>query len=268
MVRAKANRRKAPRRELPKLTLPRPRVRLNAVLAPAFAAALVYGAWLAVDPVLDQPVAELTIQAPFQRVSALAIEQAAAPELERGFLSVDLEALRRRVEALDWVDRAIVSRVWPDRLVVSVREHRAAARWGESGLLNVRGELFTSNARHAYPELPQLDGPPGSETDVARIYLEVRGRLAAARFDLGSLSMDARGAVSLDIEDGPSVRLGRDEIDARLDRFFDVVAPSLADSMSRVDYVDLRYTNGFAVGWVGGEPVTRFASSGEDGPRA
>jgi cell division protein FtsQ len=34
-----------------------------------------------------------------------------------------------------------------------------------------------------------------------------------------------------------------------MERFFDVVAPALAAEMPRVRYVDLRYTNGFAVGW-------------------
>lgn len=268
MVRAKANRKKPAPRKRPKLKLPKLNVNFKALLVPPAALALAYGAYVFAEPVLDQPVETLTIEAPFQRASALAIEQAAADELGRGFLSVDLGRVRREVEALDWVDRAVVSRVWPSRLVIRVTEHRAAARWGESGLLNVRGELFTTRARHAYPELPRLDGPPGSEKEVARIYLDVRGRLAAARFDLGSLAMDARGALAIELEDGPSVRLGRENLGQRLDRFFDVVAPSLAGHLGRVEYVDLRYTNGFAVGWSGDEPVTRFANSVEASPRA
>lgn len=265
--RAKANRKRTPRKTW-SFELPRPRVDLKALLGPPLVGALAYGVYAFAYPLLDQPVAGITIHAPLQRVSALAIEQAAAAELERGFLSVDLRALRRRVEALDWVDRATVSRAWPDRIVIDVREHRAAARWGASGLLNVRGELFAGDARHAYPELPQLDGPPGSETEVAQLYLAVRGRLAGAGLELGSLEMDARGALALELEGGLSVRLGRDDVAARIDRFFDVVAPSLAGSLERVEYVDLRYTNGFAVGWIGGEPVTRFANSMESRPRA
>ncbi len=67
-------------------------------------------------------------------------------------------------------------------------EHQAAARWGDTGLLNVRGELFTDNVQYTLPELPNLAGPPGSEREVARRYLTLRGRLAEAGLKLDSLT--------------------------------------------------------------------------------
>jgi cell division septal protein FtsQ len=39
----------------------------------------------------------------------------------------------------------------------------------------------------------------------------------------------------------------------------DVVAPALAMELARVEYVDLRYTNGFAVGWRQGPPANLAA---------
>jgi cell division protein FtsQ len=174
-------------------------------------------------------------------------------------LTVDLGAVRARVEALDWVDRANVGRQWPDTLIVRVTEHQAAARWGESGLLNVRGELFTEQSQHAFPELPSLAGPAGTEHDVARRYLAVRGKLAEADLALESLTLDERGAWSLKLGGGQEIRLGRRDIDERLYRFFDVVAPALTAELPRVEYVDLRYTNGFAVGWRDAPPANLAA---------
>jgi hypothetical protein len=71
---------------------------------------------------------------------------------------------------------------------------------------------------------------------------------------LTSLSMDERGSWRLVLGTGQEIRLGRRDIDERLYRFFDVVAPALAPDLARVEYVDLRYTNGFAVGWRDGPP--------------
>jgi cell division protein FtsQ len=228
--------------------------RLRAALVLPLAAVALYGTFKGVQLALDQPVRYVEVEGTFQRVTPIQVEAAVADGLDAGFMTVDLGALREQVQELDWVDRVNVGRRWPDTLVVRVVEHQAAARWGENGLLNVRGELFTERSRHSFPELPSLAGPPGTERDVARRYLAVRGKLAEAGLALESLELDARGAWRLVLGGGQEIRLGRRDIDERLYRFFDVVAPALAAELQRVEYVDLRYTNGFAVGWRDGPP--------------
>jgi cell division protein FtsQ len=258
----RANRRRAESR-LARLKLPAAGAawlrRLRTALVLPVVAASGYGLVKGGELVLDRPVRNLVVEGTFQRVTPIQVEAALAAELDAGFLTADLSALRAHVEALDWVDRANVGRRWPDTLIVRVTEHQAAARWGESGLLNVRGELFTQQSQYAFPELPSLAGPAGSERDVARRYLAVRGKLAEADLGLASLSMDERGAWRLVLGGGQEIRLGRRDIDERLYRFFDVVAPTLAGDLKRVEYVDLRYTNGFAVGWRDGPPANLAA---------
>lgn len=228
--------------------------RLRTALVLPMVAVAVYGAAKGVVLVLDQPIRKLEVEGTFQRVSPIQVEAAVAEGLNAGFLTVNLSALRERVEGLDWVDRAKVGRRWPDTLIVRVTEHQAAARWGKTGLLNVRGELFTERSQHLFPELPILSGPPGTERDVARRYQAVRGKLAEANLALERLELDERGSWRLVLGGGQEIRLGRRDLDERLYRFFDVVAPTLAAELPRVEYVDLRYTNGFAVGWRDGPP--------------
>mgnify|MGYP003332028202 CR=1 FL=1 len=243
------------------------RARLRTAFAVAALGAAMFGVFKGAQFVLDEPVRNLVVEGTFQRVTPGQIESAVMNGVDAGFVSVDLGELRRRVKAIDWVDRVNVGRRWPDTLIVRVTEHQAAAHWGENGLLNVRGELFTEQAQHDFPELPRLAGPRGSEREVARRYLAVRGKLAEAGLSLKSLSMDERGAWVLVLGSGQEIRLGRREIDERLYRFFDVVAPALANDLKRVAYVDLRYTNGFAVGWREAQPagVTAVAQLGDRG---
>jgi cell division protein FtsQ len=258
----KANRRRVERRgdrvNAPSLS-PAWARRIRTALALPLVALALYGGFKGVQLALDQPVRNLVVEGTFQRVTAIQVEAAVADGLDAGFMTVDLGALRARVRELDWVDRVNVSRRWPDTLIVRVTEHQAAARWGANGLLNVRGELFTERSQHSFAELPSLAGPPGTERDVARRYLAVRGKLAEAGLALESLELDERGAWRLVLGGGQEVRLGRRDIDERLYRFFDVVAPALAADLTRVDYVDLRYTNGFAVGWRDGPPESLAA---------
>lgn len=250
MARTRRNRLKAPKRELPRLpALPRPTINWNAVFAVVSVTAVALVSVALGRELLDLPVRKLDIEGRFQRVTKLEILAAAQPALKESFLTLDLEDIRERVAAIDWVDTVKLQRVWPDTLRISYEEHRAAARWGDKGLLNTRGELFADDVRREYPELPRLAGPEGSHQRVAATYMAVRDRLARANLTLESVEMDARGSFSIGLAGGINVRIGRDDIDRRIDRLFTVAVPTLAGELDRVAYIDLRYANGFAVGW-------------------
>jgi cell division protein FtsQ len=48
-------------------------------------------------------------------------------DLDRSIFSVPLGERRRRLLAIDWVEDASVSRIWPDRLIVRIRERKPVA---------------------------------------------------------------------------------------------------------------------------------------------
>lgn len=211
--------------------------------------AMVVAAAFPVLWLLDRPIRAIEIEAPFRRVLADRIEAAVASELPGGFLSADLEAMRRQVAAIPWVDRVQIERRWPDSLRIKLTEQVAAARWGEAGLLNMRGELFAADARHVPVELPRLAGPDGMEIEVAQRYRDLHRRLLKLGMDVAALSVDERGAWQLELSNGVGVQLGRHDVDARIDRFVAVVTVLIATRPSEISYIDMRYSNGFAVGW-------------------
>lgn len=216
---------------------------------------------------LDQPVGRVTVAGRFQRVAPLDVEQAVKRRVRgAGLVSVDLEGVRRAVDQLPWVDTVSVQREWPRGLRVTVVEQVAAARWGGNGLLNVRGELFLSEARHIPPELPKLSGPTGTEAAVAQRYLAVQGRLAEAGMRLTAVRLDERGAWELDLDNGVTVRFGRRDFDERFERFCSTALKLVGERATDIARVDMRYANGFAVGWRrGGTRVATRAAEDGDG---
>lgn len=213
---------------------------------------------------LDRPVRHVEVIGQFLRVSPPQIEQAVlaysrtARHGAGGFVSLNLERLQTVLKEIAWVDRVRIERRWPDGVRVTITEQVPGARWGEHGLLNSRGELFMKDARFMPSELPQLNGPDGTEMQVARLYLETYPRLANVGLRLARVSLDARGAWELTVtstqatatnNDGVIIRLGRQDVTERLNRFLVAASPVIATRVGEMNYVDMRYSNGFAVGW-------------------
>ena len=229
-----------------------PKVRAGLLLTPLLAAGIIVATYYLSSSVLDRPIDSIEISGPFQRVTALQIEEAISDELENGFVSANLDAIQQCIVVLPWVDQATVARRWPNRLRITVTEQVPAAVWGERGLLNVRGELFVNNARHIPAELPRLSGPEDRSADVARRYLEVRERLIPVGLDLRRVHLDQRGAWEMTLQNGVEVRLGRRSIEPRTELFLNIVADIVMGRGADIEYVDMRYSNGFTIGWVNG----------------
>ena len=148
------NRRKPSER---RLRLPRINWRYLSLWVGALAA--IAAAVSAVSWAFDQPIETVAVEGRFQRVAPVDVERVVKEKVHgAGLLSVDLAAVRRAIHTLPWVDSVSVQRAWPRGLNVLVIEQTAAARWGERGLLNTRGELFDTDERHIPPELAQLAG--------------------------------------------------------------------------------------------------------------
>ena len=59
---------------------------------------------------------------------------------------IDMDGAQARVESLSWVDRAVVRRLWPDRIVVQIIERQPYALWqhqGEIKVVDVKGAAIT-----------------------------------------------------------------------------------------------------------------------------
>ena len=227
----------------------RPGISWGRAFSPLVTLAVAVALWLGARVFLDHPVRNLHMEGGFERVTPVEVQAAMAPGLQGSFLSVDLVQLRGLVETLDWVRRAQVARKWPDTLVVRVTEHQVAARWGDSSLISREGEVFAGESRYRFPELPHLAGPREMERRVVERYLELRRLLGTANLTLAAMSVDERGSWRMQLRGGQTIRIGRSDVEQRLERFFRLAAPLLRNEFGRVSHVDMRYANGFSVGW-------------------
>jgi len=249
--RKRNNRRAAPRKH--RLNIKLPQLNWRRIGLSLSGLAVVGLALFALGWLLDQPIQRVIVTGRLQRVSAMDVEKVVRAHLgAAGLVTVNLASISHGLDALPWVASAAVQRSWPRGLKIEIVEQTAVARWNNSGLVNVSGELFVSESRFMPPELPQLDGPLGSEGEVTQRYLATQGRLIEIGMRLATLELDARGAWNMTLDNGVIVRLGRQQMDERFDRFMIAAAKLVSERSTDIAYVDMRYGNGFAVGWKGG----------------
>ena len=193
------------------------------------------------------PLETVRFDGELSRVAEEDLRTAVAGLLEGGLLGVDVGRIRRSVEALPWVAAASVRRVWPDMLRITVEQQQPVARWGGAALMNAEARIF--RPRELPAGLPSLAGPPGSADRVLVRYGALRRALAPLGFEVTGVTLDERRAWTVTLADGGRLRLGREDIEARIDRFVRAWPRLSRAQNQRIALVDLRYPNGFALRW-------------------
>lgn len=178
-----------------------------------------------------------------------AIAAAVAPYLNTGFFGVNLEGIQHAVEVLPWVAQAQVHRRWPGSVDITVHERHPMARWGDESLIAASGERFTPAPDTLPKNLPHLNGPQGSEQKLLDAYEHIRGLLKPTPYQLKALWINQRGAWRAKLSPALVLRLGRNHVMQRVTRFAGPAVNALGSRLDQAAYVDLRYSNGFAVGW-------------------
>lgn len=195
------------------------------------------------------PVNKIRVHGAFVNVDEAMLHRAIASVIAGGYFNVDVERVREVVEQLPWVSKASVRRVWPDTLSVSVIEQKPVAVSNKYGLINANGEIFKPLSKRVEKSLPVFEGTINSNKLMLSKYHEMNKLLVTINRKISYLKLDARHALELKLDNGLQVVLGRGDISHRLERLTRIYNKILSARISDIEKIDLRYTNGMAIGW-------------------
>ena len=196
------------------------------------------------------PVIEnVNISGAIDAVDRAALKDIISGHTAGGFLHLRMDRLEQELQNLTWVRQASVQRYWPDTLSVNVIQHSPIARWGDVGLMNAYGDLFFPKQIEPYRVLPLLYGEEVRAKELARTFEESMQRLKPLGLKLHGLFEDERQSKHLVLAGGLVISIGDGEVTEKIDRFITAYEQYLAENLSEVKKVDLRYTNGLAVEW-------------------
>jgi cell division protein FtsQ len=132
------------------------------------------------------------------------INQVFAADIEESVFQIPLDERRRRLLAIDWVEDASLTRLWPNRLVVRIRERtpvafvRVASRYL---LIDAEGFLLSPPPRVRF-DFPVMTGITGDEGEAAR-----KERVQAMQALVANLGPAAKQISEVDVSQVENLRI-------------------------------------------------------------
>lgn len=166
------------------------------------------------------------------------------------FFTLEITEIQSQLEDQPWVYSASIRKQWPDTLKIHIVEQSISAIWNDSALLNKAGEVIEASPEGIAQQYVYLYGQNDLSDQVLNTYREINQLLKVNQFKIVSLSNDQRNSTDIVLDKGFSLRLGKEQKLDRIQRFLSVF-PMLEKKydMETIDYLDLRYDTGLAIGW-------------------
>jgi cell division protein FtsQ len=166
---------------------------------------------------------------------------------EQNFFSLDVRQVKQELEQLALIKSVQIKKVWPDTLLVKFKEDIPVAVWNNDSLLNPLGEELVLPSSFDQSRLPRLSGPEQMTAQVMRQFQRFQSRLSEVDAAMIRLSMNTIGSWEIELENGWTIRLGRQQLEQRVERLIELlkILPQ-----EKVAVVDLRYGKGAAIKWL------------------
>ncbi len=179
------------------------------------------------------------------------------------FFQVNVNDIQQHISTLPWVYSVAVRKQWPNELKIYVVDQTPVALWNGDFLLNQFGKAFQADTGRLTQVLPAFFGPEGTEELALENFINLNSLLDYKALTIDELVLSERFSWQLTLNDGVMLNLGRENRVKRIQRFMDIYPLVKEYSSARnteknklkkeenqaVDYIDLRYDTGLAVGW-------------------
>lgn len=197
------------------------------------------------------PVTSITVKGEMPYTRNADIEQALDTINLSNFIQLDVNEVQTLIAKLPWVYSVSVRKQWPNALNIYVVDQTPVALWNADFLINQYGQAFQADSDRLNHKLPAFFGPEGSEHTALANYRNFNKLLAFSDLAIDELVLTERFSWQLTLNDGISLNLGRENRIERIQRFVDVYPQIIEQKQEnqQVDYVDLRYDTGLAVGY-------------------
>ncbi len=214
----------------------------------------IVGAWAMLKTIRNAPVATVSVVGDLNALQQQILLKKLQPLVKDSFFTTDLEQIRDGTLSLPWVDRVVITRHWPNGIVVRTTPRHAIARWGSGRLLSDNGHVFVEASYVDRRDLPLLHGPATRSVELMQQYRQINQWFGPLGVQLKELHLTDRMTWFMQFDSGLRVIVDQDQTLTKLQRLSQLGMTELKPVWPNIVAVDLRYRNGMAIQWKNAQP--------------
>jgi len=194
------------------------------------------------------PIKTIQLLGTFKHIDQKEIEAVLRPFVGEGFFSLDIQKVRQSLSQKAWADSVSIRRLWPDRVMIQIVEKKPLARWDDNHLLSDQAQIFKANVKQ-FDSLPKIYGANVDPKHILQKYYNFSKKFTTVDEIIKEITIDSRGAVDIYLVSGLRIKMGRDNVDSKIERLVSIYNQQIRPRRKQIQQLDLRYSNGFAIAW-------------------
>lgn len=191
------------------------------------------------------PIKHIRIEASCHHINLSALQACIKPDV-KGFFTTNMIQLKHHILKVPFVDYVTIKRIWPDTLIVSVKEIELVAKWGENSWLSAEGKLVTNN-QDIKANLPYFVGPESQAKKMLEVYQDLASILQPYQSSIREIHLTSHYSWLIKLDNEVNILLGRQEIVEHFSSFASIYPQLKKKHGNEIATIDLRHSNGLAV---------------------
>lgn len=167
----------------------------------------------------------------------------------KSFFDIDLNYLKNKLEKIEWVRKINIRRSYPNEIIIDIEEHTPILIWNNKMYINKYGEKF--NVSKIDKNIPILISDESRINEVFTYFELFNDKLSSRKLDfkITKIVENEIRSLTISLSSGINIQLGSKDVNNKITLFFEIYKSLNTRDLNKIRYIDMRYSNGFSVGW-------------------
>ena len=167
----------------------------------------------------------------------------------KSFFNFKINILKKEIEEVPWVKSADIRRVYPGEIKIYIEEHIPIAIWNNESYMNNIGDIFFIH--DIKKNLPIISSNQSGNKIMFEYFSLLLKYISDENFDIKIKKIEENDIRSLSayLSSGIIVKFGSKDIRGKILTFIKVYKTLNTSDLEKIRYIDMRYSNGFSIGW-------------------